>query len=331
LVNIFFLGCVQKSEQQSHWKFAIEEISGSVQDVYAQEFRRRIEKASNGEIKVTVYPYGTIGTSDQITELVATGAIQLAMSSPGYLGKLIPELQVFSIPYLFPENIHQTKTPLTSGPTVKDYIAPLYRNKGLHFLAFLPEGWQVWTTNKKIQAPDDFEGFKMRVMTTPLLLKTFESFRANPTALNYSEVYSALQLKMIDGQVNPLFAIEEMKFYEVTDYLIFPQASHFITSLITSERFYEKLPEDKKKVLNRVVAEMQDFIFQKQEQINRERLAKMQKQKPDLNLVYLSEEQKQKFRNLSENVRKEYIKIGGPKAKMILQGLEKDFQEAAND
>ena len=68
------------------WKFAIEEIEGSVQDAYAQKFKELIEQKTGGEVTVTIYPYGTLGTSADLTELVTQGAIQFANASPGHLG-----------------------------------------------------------------------------------------------------------------------------------------------------------------------------------------------------------------------------------------------------
>ena len=202
------------------WKFAIEEIEGSVQDAYAQEFKKRIEEKTNGEVTVTVYPYGTLGTSAELTELVTQGAIQFANASPGHLGTMVPEIQVFSIPYLLSENNEVNKQVLTSSDVIYDKLQKDFNAKGLQLLTMYPEGEMVWTTDKEIHSPADFDNFKMRTMVSPMLVTAYEAFGASPTPMPYGEVYGGLQLKQIDGQVNPIFAIEEMKFYEVTDYMI---------------------------------------------------------------------------------------------------------------
>ena len=92
------------SDQPTQWRFAIEETIGSVQHQYAMKFKELVEERSNGEIEVTIYPYGTLGTSDQITELVDMEVVQFAMASPGHLGKLIPEVQVFLLHFLFSDD-----------------------------------------------------------------------------------------------------------------------------------------------------------------------------------------------------------------------------------
>jgi TRAP-type C4-dicarboxylate transport system substrate-binding protein len=80
------------------WKFAIEEIPGSIMDAYAQEFKKRIEVATDGDVTVTVYPMGTLGTPTETVEQAADGIIQLTNVSIGNLGTIVPESQVFLLP-----------------------------------------------------------------------------------------------------------------------------------------------------------------------------------------------------------------------------------------
>ncbi|MFH1300570.1 MAG: TRAP transporter substrate-binding protein DctP, partial [Planctomycetota bacterium] len=202
-----FPACSEQETTQSPkptpWRFAIEETVGSVQHQYALKFKELVEARSDGEIEVTIYPYGTLGTSDQITEQVDMGVIQFAMASPGHLGKLIPEVQVFLLHFLFSDNDEINNSVLNEDPQLRKTFNDLYARKNFKLLSIFSEGWQVWTTKKSIQTPDDFRGVKMRVMTSPLLLAAYEAYGASPTPLPYSEVYSALQLNMIDGQENP--------------------------------------------------------------------------------------------------------------------------------
>ena len=92
------------------WKFAIEEIPGSIMDAYAQEFKSRIEAATNGEVTVTVYPMGTLGTPTETVEQAADGIIQFTNVSIGNLGTIVPESQVFLLPYLLPSDPQRSRT-----------------------------------------------------------------------------------------------------------------------------------------------------------------------------------------------------------------------------
>ncbi len=301
-------GCrgTSSPDAQQVWRFAIEEARGSVQDAYANKFKALIEAKSNNRIAVKVYPYGTLGTSDQITELVHSGSIQLAMASPGHLGKIIPEVQVFLLHYLLPEDEAANNAAL-SDPKLLAFFNELYRAKGFELLAFYTEGEMVWTTRKPIRQPGDFNGVKMRVMTSPLLLAAYDAYGASPTPLPYAEVYSALQLNMIDGQVNPIFAIQEMSFYEVTDYLIFPGHAGFVTSAAMSRSFFNALSPENRQMLRDTVAELQDYIFETQRTFNSQRLELIKERKPDIELVRLDEGERAAFREASLRVRQQFI------------------------
>lgn len=307
------------------WRFAIEEVPGSVQDAYAQKFKELIEARTAGAVHVIVYPYGSLGTSDQVTELLHMGAIQFAMASPGHLGKLIPEIQLLLLHFIFSEDNGVNKAVLGGGRPLHESFAALYRQKGLRLLDFYPEGWQVWTTKKPIRHLDDFRGLKMRVMTSPLLIEAYKAYGANPTPLPYGEVYSALQLNMIDGQVNPLFAIEEMSFYEVTEYLTFAKHAQFITSVAMNPQFFQSLPPQRQSLLDSVVADLHDYIFTVQETFNAERLKKMRAQKPQLRLQQLSAVERERFKQASLSVRQKYIELVGPTGAELLQALLDDI------
>jgi len=330
LASIVLAGC--RPEQPSggpvEWKFALEEISGSVQDAYAQEFRRRVEKRSGGTIRVTVYPYGALGTSDQLTELVGNGAIQFAMASPGHLGKVIPETQLFLLHFVFSEEDGVNQAVLRRSGRLHAELAPFYRRKGFELLSIYPEGWQVWTTRKPVREPADFAGMKIRVMTSPLLLEAYRAYGASPTPLPYAEVYSALQLRMIDGQVNPVFAIEEMRFYEVTDYLIFARHAQFVTTAITSARFFDGLPPERRRWVEETIGELEDYVFDVQNRLNDERLRSIRAKKPEIRTVELSEEERSRFREASLSVREEYVERVGESGKGLLDTLLREVRAA---
>ena len=268
-----------------------------------------------------MYPYGSLGTSDQVTELLHMGALQLAMASPGHLGKLIPEIQLLLLHFIFSENDEVNKEVLGRGRPLHKSLAKLYRQKGLELLALYPEGWQVWTTQKSVHNPDDFRGLKMRVMTSPMLIEAYKAYGANPTPLPYGEVYSALQLNMIDGQVNPIFAIEEMSFYEVTKYLTFAKHAPFITSVAMNPQFFQNLSPTRQALLNDVVADLHDYIFAVQKAFNAERLEKIKERKPQVQFYYLSQEERERFRQASLTARQRYVELVGPSGAKLLQQL----------
>jgi tripartite ATP-independent transporter DctP family solute receptor len=308
------------------WRFAIEETQGSVQDAYAQRFKELVEERSGGEISVKVYPYGTLGTSDQMTEQLHNGTIEFAMSSPGHLGKLIPEVQVFLLHFIFSDD-EEVDNRVLRDPELLRTFDTLYEEKGLKLLTFFPEGWMVWTADRPIRRPEDFGGVKFRVMTSPLLIEAYDAYGASPTPLPYSEVYSGLQLSMIDGQVNPVFAIEEMSFYEVSETMIFPKHALFITSAVTGQEFFESLSPERREMVRSVVRDLQDEIFEIQRTFNRQRLETIEERNPDLEIIRLTEEQRQQFREASLPVRETFVDSVGPKGEEILDLILESVHE----
>ncbi|SDF50103.1 tripartite ATP-independent transporter solute receptor, DctP family [Limimonas halophila] len=317
-----------KDAQAETWKFALEEVDGSVQDAFAEKFAELVKEKSGGDITVSIFPYGQLGTSGDLTELVQTNAVQITNASPGHLGSVVEEMQVFSIPYLLSQNDEATKKVLDSADVIYDDLGDSLRKKGLEILTMYPEGEMVWTANKKITKPADFDGFKMRTMTSPLLTEAYKSFGATPTPMAYGEVYSALQLGTIDGQVNPIFAIQEMKFYEVQSHMIWAGQQEFTTSVVTGNDWYNGLSEEKRQILDESIEEATDYIFPKQREYNKERLEKIKEAKPELEMIRLSEEQRDVFRERAEQVRDKYVEMTGEDGKRILEKLTKAFEDA---
>jgi TRAP-type C4-dicarboxylate transport system substrate-binding protein len=212
---------------------------------------------------------------------------------------------------------------------IYDQLQPDFNEKGLQLLTMYPEGEMVWTTNKEIRSPDDFANFKMRTMVSPMLVAAYEAYGASPTPMPYGEVYGGLQLGQIDGQVNPIFAIEEMKFYEVTDYMIFSGEQEFVTTVVTNSDWYQAdLSDEHKQVLDETIDELADYIFEVQEQYNQERLEKIIEAKPDMKMVELSAEEQAVFEERAQDVRQAYVEMVGGNAEQVLNSLEAEIEAA---
>ena len=352
------VGCGSATRESSTaqvetWRFAIEESTGSVQHKYALRFKELIEERTGGQVEVIVYPYGTLGTSTHMTEQLNLGVIEFAMASPGSLGKFIPELQAFLLHFVLPVDERQTKRMLSDPELVAD-LDQLYAPKNLKLLSIYSEGEMVWTLKKEVRTPDDFQGVKMRVMTSPILLAAYDAYGASATPMPYSEVYSGLQLNMIDGQVNPVFAIERQKFHEVTSCMVFPGHASFITTCAANRRFIDRLAPERRELVADVIAELNDYIFDVQTRLQTERLKtilrdKSRQQQPltvigDLDEFVdsltaderqelidenefvtlrpaLTEVEREQFRAASEEVRDVYQEIGGTQSGDVLDRL----------
>lgn len=311
------------------WRFALEEVEGSVQDAYAKEFKQRIEEKTDGDVTVEVYPYGTLGTSSQLTELMQNGAVELAFASPGHLADAIPEVGIFTLHFILSEDPDVNREVLSS-PQTYDLFQPLYEEQDLQLLDIVQEGWMVWSADKALRTPEDFEDFKIRTMTSPILVESYKAYGANPTPTPYSEVYSGLQLGQIDGQVNPIFAIEEMSFYEEQDVLTSARHAQFITTFAAGNDWFEGLSEDRQELITEVRDNMVSWIDEKQREYNEERLQKILDE-GGTEFVELTEEEREVFREASKNVRQIYLEQAGEKGEEILNSILEMIEEAEAD
>ena len=307
------------------WKFAVEEGPGDVQTIYAQEFKRLVEEKTKGKVKVTVYTYGQLGNENDLTQLTAAGAIQFSNASPGHLGTLVPEVQVLSLPFLLPEDADAKAKVLSSSKALYDTLAKDFSSKGLKLFTIYPEGEMVWATKKAIHKPEDLSDVKFRVMTSPVLVEQFKLYGANPVALPWGEIYSGLQMNIIQGQVNPAFFIESAKFYEVADHLIFLRDVEYTTTVVANADFWQGLPADQKTMLGEVRDELQKFIIVKEREKNAGAVAEMQKKNPKLQIVRLTDAERDVFRKRVEPLGDKLVQMAGGRTKQVLDQLRSEI------
>lgn len=307
------------------WKFAIEEIPGSIMDAYAQEFKKRIEAATDGDVTVTVYPMGTLGTPTETVEQAADGIIQFTNVSIGNLGTIVPESQVFLLPYLLPSDPQKISDILSGSETIYGPLNEDFQKRGLEVMTMYSEGPQVWTTNREIRTPEDFSNFKMRVMVSPILLETYKNMGASPTPLPFGEVFGALQLGAVDGQVNPIPTIEEMKFYEVTSHLVWAGEQELVTTVVAGSDWFATLSPERQKLVRDTMDGMTGFIDGVVTGFNQERLEIIKAAKPDIGLVVLSEDERDVFRARSGDTASAYVDTAGARGQELLGALQAEL------
>ncbi len=310
----------------ANWKYAIEESLNEVQGVYATKFKDVIE--ANSDHKVQIYPFGTLGESVDVMEQAQAGILQFVDQSPGFTGSLIPEAQVFLMPYVLPEKPSELDYFFKHSKVINEHFPQLYADKGLELLSMFPEGRVHITTQKPFTSPEELNGVKIRVMTSPLLVETYKSFGAVPTPLPWGEVFGALQTKMIQGQENPMFYIESTKMYEVTDVITDIGHNIFTTAVMANKAFYDGLSEQDQMLIQKATAEATDYILQYREGLENDAIAKISAAKPDMQFVSLDEQQRAQFRTASAPVKERFVAMTGDSGKAVLDQMSADLLEA---
>ena len=330
MIGVTALGMVgtASSAFAETWRFGLEETEGSVQYSYAEEFKKMIEEKSEGDITVQLLPYGSWGSNyTALYDAIQNGSIQIGFGS-GFLGGTVPESQLMSLNFVMPNDQLQTAQILNSDEFLKsDPWQQSFRERDLVPLAALPEGYQVWTANKEIRTPEDMQGLQIRVMDNSLLRKTYQAYGASPITIAYGELYSALQQGQAEGNIQPVFAHENMGFYEVQDYMIFADQSQFIANLIGNLDWYEGLSGEQRQMLDTTLDEMVQKGHDIQSQFNSERLDTI-KEKSDINVINLNDEERAKFRELAKPVRQVYVDLVGERGKQSLDILLEQIKQS---
>jgi len=318
-------GAVQAGET---WRYAFEEAIDEVQGVFAQQFKEHIE--ANSDHTVQLFPFGTLGESDDIMEQTQAGILQFVNQSPGFTGALIPEAQVFFVPYLLPQDQDALNTFFRESVAINEMFPELYAEHGLELLTMYPEGEVVMTTKNPVHSPADLNEQNFRVMTNPLLVESYRAFGAVPTPLPWGEVYGALQTNMIQGQENPMFFVESTRMYEVTDYITFTGHNNFTTAFMANKDFFDGLSEADQALVRDAVDVAFDYILDYQDGLTERALKAIKAERPEIEVVVLTEEQRQPFMDAAERVEAEFIRMTGDRGPQILEQMKTDLEAASN-
>lgn len=211
---------------------------------------------SGGKMNIKLFWNGTLGNELATIQQVRTGSLEMVLASPAPITGIVPELGVLDLPFLF-ENTTEARRVLDGK--IGDWFGAKMMNSGLVNLAWMESGFRHTTNSKRpISKWEDLQGIKMRVMQSPIYLDTFKEMGANAVPMAFSEVYSALEMKAVDGQENPVNNIENMKFYEVQKYMSFTKHSYTPTLVMVSKKLWDTMSPVEQKTLKDCAIEGRD-------------------------------------------------------------------------
>ena len=223
----------------------------------AERFKALAEKATNGRVKVEVYPNSQLYKDKEELEALQLGAVQMLAPSLAKFGPLgVKEFEVFDLPYLFPNK--EALYRVTEGPVGKSLFAKL-DSKGIVGLAYWDNGFKVMSANKPIRMPADFKGLKLRIQASKVLDAQMRALGANPQVLAFSEVYQALQTGVVDGTENPPSNMYTQKMHEVQKHVTVSNHGYLGYAVIVNKKFWDGLPADIRTSLNKAMAEATTF------------------------------------------------------------------------
>jgi tripartite ATP-independent transporter DctP family solute receptor len=217
-------------------------------NVRAKEAMDRIKAQTNGRVEIEIFPNNQLGSDTDMLSQLRSGAIEFFTLSGLILSTLVPVASINGIGFAW-ASYDQVWPAMDGG--LGAYIRAQIDKAGLHAME---QAWdngfrQITSSTRPIKTPDDLAGFKIRVPPSPLWTSMFKAFDAAPTSINFSEVYSALQTKVVEGQENPLAVIFFAKLYEVQKYL--SQTNHMWDGFwfLANGKAWQGLPADVRDVI----------------------------------------------------------------------------------
>jgi len=223
----------------------------------AKLFAEEVEKASGGKMKVRAIGAAALGPDTQMQQALIGGAQEMMVGSTATLVGITKEMALWDTPFLV--NNAKEADALLDGPIgtkVKDKLA----EKGLVGLVYWENGFRNLTNNKRAVAKlEDLDGIKLRVMQNNVFLESFKTLGANAVPLPFSELFSALETKAVDGQENPYNTILSSKFYEVQKYLTVTNHVYSPWIVLVSKKWWDGLSKDEQKVLMDAAKKSRDF------------------------------------------------------------------------
>lgn len=220
------------------------------QTVRQTEAAARIKQSTGGRVEIQIFPNNQLGSDTDMLSQLRSGAIDYFTLSGLILSTLVPPASINGVGFAF--NDYDTVWKAMDG-ALGAYVRGEIARRGLVAMERMwDNGYrQITSSTRAIRTPGDLEGFKIRVPVSPLWTSMFEAFGAAPASINFSEVYSALQTKIVEGQENPLSLIVIAKLYEVQQYVSLTDHMWDGFWMLANRRSYESLPPELREIVAR--------------------------------------------------------------------------------
>ena len=214
----------------------------------AAEAVAKIKEETGGRVEIQIFPNNQLGSDTDMLSQVRNGAIEFFTLSGLILSTLVPAASINGVGFAFPDYASVWKA---MDGALGAYVRTQIGKAGLMVMDNIWDNGfrQITSSSKPITSPDDLKNFKIRVPVSPLWTSLFQAFGSAPTSINFSEVYSALQTKVVDGQENPLAIISTAKLYEVQKYCSLTNHMWDGFWMLANRRAWAALPKDAQEIV----------------------------------------------------------------------------------
>ena len=285
----------------------------------AEKWAELLKEKSGGKLTLKVFPNGVLGGDVQVLSAVQGGTIDFTSMNSGILQTQVKEFAIFDFPFMFESG--READPILDGPFGKK-LADLLPAKNLYNLAYWELGFREMTNGKHpVNKMEDISGLKIRVIQSPIYIDTFNALGANAVPMPFTEVYTALEQKIIDGQENPFSVIETSKLNEVQKHLTITNHIYNPQSVLASKKKFDALTKDEQALLMSTLAEATKWQRENSRKLAEDSLANLKK---TMQVTTLSPEELAKIRaKIKPVIDKFAANVGPDLVKELQTELEK--------
>ena len=224
------------------------------------KFGQIVEKESGGTIKAEVFSDGVLGGDRQVIEALQMGTVQGTAVSTGVIAAFAPRMDAFDLPFLFKDKATAYK--VFDGPIGQELLGDLPK-ANIIGLAYWENGFRHLTNNKReVKTADDIKGLKIRTLESKVHVDSWKILGANPTPMSFSQLYSAMEQGVVDGQENPYGNVVMSKFNEVQKYLTNTGHVYNANVLLISKKFWDGLTDKERDIVKKAAEEAK--VYQRQ-------------------------------------------------------------------
>lgn len=239
---------VSTNSMAATWKMAVGDAAGGTQYELGKSFAEQVEKRSDGEITVDLFPNGQLGSEQDTLNNASMGLLDLSILAINNITPFSPTVGVMTLPYVI-QGPEDAKI-LTQGKIGEELTENTIRDAGVRILGWAYSGCRRLSNSAKpVSSPDDLDGLVIRVPKNEIMMASYQAWGVNPNPMAWSETFTALQQGVIDGQDNPYITIDAMKFYEVQDYITDSCYVFSLEPLIMGEGKFQSLSSEEQTIV----------------------------------------------------------------------------------
>jgi tripartite ATP-independent transporter DctP family solute receptor len=297
---------VRAAEFTATYKVAMTQTAAHPYALGANKMGDIIKEKTKGRIQIKVFTDSQLAKGErEFLEGLQQGTIDIYVGSTGPVGNFSPSMLIVDLPYLFRDNDHVDK--VLDGPIGKGLLADVDK-AGFKGLAFWENGFRHLTNNKvQARTPEEARGLKIRTMENKAHMAAFKAAGLNPAPMAYSEVYSALQTGVMDGQENPVAVFYASKLWEVQKYFSLTEHVYSPALVVFSKMRWERIPKADQEIIAQAAVETAAF----QRKLNRDDEEKKLKEMEGKGLTVVRDVNKDAWRKAMQPAFDEFAKQFG--------------------